>query len=372
MYRTYDLILAMSIGWALYGMLNIIIRKNNKENYRVYSIAIIVCMTVPIIDNLIKPTPKNLNILLPILAFTRNIYYFIGPLIWLYVTSLVDSRRRNKKVIVIHFFPFLVWVVLSFIFLNFPQMHNIKSPRLQNVNYFSIIRLMGFSLSVIIYSVYSLYLIKKHKSNGQSFYTNKNMNNTLSWLTVLILFMASAHLTYFLHECIKLIFNIKLLQNSAQILTITPIIFLFFFSFYSTKQSIPKDTKSGFKPKKYKKSTLDDSVVEKVYTDLLKLIESKKLYLNSELTIEDISLELHISKHKTSQIINQRTGNNFYTFINNYRVEEFKIAVKEDRYPLYKIIDIAFECGFNSSSVFYSFFKKAVNMTPKAYINSVT
>ena len=55
MYRTYDLILAMSIGWALYGMLNIIIRKNNKENYRVYSIAIIVCMTVPIIDNLIKP-----------------------------------------------------------------------------------------------------------------------------------------------------------------------------------------------------------------------------------------------------------------------------------------------------------------------------
>lgn len=170
---------------------------------------------------------------------------------------------------------------------------------------------------------------------------------------------------------LKFNIGINLLRNPSQIQTFTPIIFLFFFSFYSTKQDIPDDTKSGFNSKKYQKSAIDDNMIEKLYLDIIQLLEDKKLYLNSDLTIEDISLKLNKTKHNISQTINKKTDNNFYYFINNFRVNEFKLAIIENRYPLYTIIDIALECGFNSSSVFYSFFKKVEKVTPKAYINSV-
>ena len=41
-----------------------------------------------------------------------------------------------------------------------------------------------------------------------------------------------------------------------------------------------------------------------------------------------------------------------FNFINEYRVEEFKILVNKEEYCKYKALAIAQECGFNSKSTF--------------------
>lgn len=64
-------------------------------------------------------------------------------------------------------------------------------------------------------------------------------------------------------------------------------------------------------------------------------------------------------------LINRHFGINYYEFINRYRIEEAKRMLAESKGA--SITDIYLAVGFNSKSVFYTFFKKLEGMTPTAY-----
>jgi len=66
-------------------------------------------------------------------------------------------------------------------------------------------------------------------------------------------------------------------------------------------------------------------------------------------------------------IINRHFGANFYTFINSYRIEEAKKMLKDSAKKDITITEIYLAVGFNSKSVFYTFFKKLEGMTPTKY-----
>jgi len=68
-----------------------------------------------------------------------------------------------------------------------------------------------------------------------------------------------------------------------------------------------------------------------------------------------------------SWLPNEQTGKNFNTLISHYRTEYFKtLAVDPDNSHI-SIIGLAYESGFNSKTVFNTFFKKETGMTPKEY-----
>jgi len=58
---------------------------------------------------------------------------------------------------------------------------------------------------------------------------------------------------------------------------------------------------------------------------------------------------------------------NFYTFINEYRVEEVKKRLVDHQYDHLTFLAIAYECGFNSKSSFNFIFKKSTGMTPSEF-----
>ena len=59
---------------------------------------------------------------------------------------------------------------------------------------------------------------------------------------------------------------------------------------------------------------------------------------------------------------------NFNEFINQYRVEAFKKISKDPSKAHITLIGLAFECGFNSKTVFNTYFKKETGMTPKEFL----
>ena len=102
-----------------------------------------------------------------------------------------------------------------------------------------------------------------------------------------------------------------------------------------------------------------------LYYDLLKIIENKRLYLNSNLSINDIALELNSNVKYISEAINSNSNNNFNSLINEFRVNYAKYLITEKKDLLFN--QIAYESGFNSVQNFYKVFKEKTGLTPKTF-----
>ncbi|VUD59663.1 Melibiose operon regulatory protein [Thalassocella blandensis] len=95
-------------------------------------------------------------------------------------------------------------------------------------------------------------------------------------------------------------------------------------------------------------------------------MEHKQLYLNPELTLEQLAEQAQIPPRLVSTIINRRFNKNFFEFTNSYRVDHAKNLLKTSDKGV-SMLDIMADSGFNSKSAFNRFFKKYTEMTPTQY-----
>ena len=58
-------------------------------------------------------------------------------------------------------------------------------------------------------------------------------------------------------------------------------------------------------------------------------MEENKPYLNHLLTLENLSNQLLLHPRLLSQIINQQFNQNYFEFINSYRVKEYKLIIEK-------------------------------------------
>jgi len=66
-------------------------------------------------------------------------------------------------------------------------------------------------------------------------------------------------------------------------------------------------------------------------------------------------------------VINTRLQQNFFDFINHYRIEKVKKDLADPQKKNLKVLAIAFDAGFNSKSSFNAIFKRHTNLTPSEY-----
>ncbi len=101
---------------------------------------------------------------------------------------------------------------------------------------------------------------------------------------------------------------------------------------------------------------------------LKEFMEREQPYHNANLKSHELASLLETTPHYLSKIINQNLGQNFYTFINSYRVEAFKKKVLLKENDNLTLTAIAEEVGFNSKSSFNRIFKTMTGTTPSEYI----
>ncbi|TEB41605.1 AraC family transcriptional regulator, partial [Flavobacterium circumlabens] len=71
---------------------------------------------------------------------------------------------------------------------------------------------------------------------------------------------------------------------------------------------------------------------------------------------------------ETSFVINELYGDNFYNFINKYRIEKAKSLLLSEKYNQLNILGIAYESGFNSKTTFNTTFKKNTGFSPTEFV----
>ncbi len=96
-------------------------------------------------------------------------------------------------------------------------------------------------------------------------------------------------------------------------------------------------------------------------------MKTKKPYLNPELNIFQLSDILNVKKHHLSQVINEKSGMNFFDFVNTFRVEEIKRNLADPSLKNLTLLGIGLESGFNSKATFNSAFKKFTGLTPSDF-----
>ncbi|MGM9696932.1 MAG: helix-turn-helix domain-containing protein [Alloprevotella sp.] len=103
------------------------------------------------------------------------------------------------------------------------------------------------------------------------------------------------------------------------------------------------------------------------------LMENERLYLNPQLTLNELSMALGTNRTYVSQFLNEVKRTNFCDFINMYRIKAscariHELAGSNERINME---DLARESGFNSVSTFYRYFTKSQGISPNAYLKQL-
>ena len=130
---------------------------------------------------------------------------------------------------------------------------------------------------------------------------------------------------------------------------------------------ISEDKKGKVQAASYQKSGLSEERAKGLAHKLLEHMEKEQVFLEEDLTLPALAQKLGISASHLSQVINQQFGQNFFDFVNSYRIKEAQKRLRDPQYGHYSVLGIALDCGFSSKSSFNRSFKKIVGMTPTQY-----
>jgi AraC-like DNA-binding protein len=117
-----------------------------------------------------------------------------------------------------------------------------------------------------------------------------------------------------------------------------------------------------------KRKMFSESAFDELKTRLSNLMEAEKPYLDNELKLPKLAKMMRLSTHEMSYLLNEGFQENFFQFVNRYRIEESKrLLANPEMIALHSMVGIAFEAGFNSKTTFNTAFKKATGFSPSEF-----
>jgi AraC-like DNA-binding protein len=302
-----------------------------------------------------------------------------GPLLYLYVKTLIAEEPKWQWTDIYHFAPFILFLGLAFLFRTRPE-DNVSLPIWANPSRLAkvIYELLVFA-SFTIYSIVVYVLLTRHRKSIREEFSYSSSKITLTWLLFVSITVYASYLLTFLSAGVQML--VIRLPFDPKIFSFTGLtLFSFAFSFYGHRQmqifskaknAVPEEDDESANSVKYAKSSLRGDDLQKLIQAMEDLMEHEKLYLRPELSLAEVSQELQVPKHHLTQAMNIELGKNFYAYINELRVKKFMEMVVDPRYKDYTFLAIAYECGFNSKSTFNSVFKRITNFTPSEYLQSL-
>lgn len=313
-----------------------------------------------------------------------------GPLMFLYVESVVykDFRLNNRKWL--HFLPFLVLTIFSLISYN-SQGTAQKIDILDKI----ITRQMAFYIYIVSLLIYlhffsymflSLKTVNLHQEVAANKFSDRQRTE-LNWLRSTLVFLTGLMLLGAASSFIGLTSFSNFYYLALTILIAAFIIFInrvllkalrnpeVFEALEEVDNKITEQSTTGLRSleqenasaSRYASSALQETEKKKILDTLLHHMNNKRPYLEPELSLEQLARQLSVKPRALSQVINEMTGQNFFDFINTYRIEEAKRLLCDKSDPKTTVLEILYEVGFNSKSSFNTIFKKQTGLTPSEF-----
>jgi AraC-like DNA-binding protein len=120
-----------------------------------------------------------------------------------------------------------------------------------------------------------------------------------------------------------------------------------------------------------KKSENGNSENKDIIAILNNIITNKKLFLNANYNIANLSADSNFSIIKIRETIKDSGYNNYSEFINSFKINYANGLINEGYLDKFSIESLSKESGFQSEVTFYRIFKKINGCTPKEYKNKL-
>lgn len=101
------------------------------------------------------------------------------------------------------------------------------------------------------------------------------------------------------------------------------------------------------------------------------LMATSRLYLNPDLTLEELAEKLNTNRTYLSRAINKVFDNNYTSYVNALRIKEAVRIISNKEFELYKIEGIAKTAGFKNRTSFIAAFRKYTGVTPSFFIRNL-
>lgn len=119
-----------------------------------------------------------------------------------------------------------------------------------------------------------------------------------------------------------------------------------------------------FVPLKKQKEVVD--LYRDVGSRIAKLFEEEHIYVDPTLNVSKLAQLLKVPSYVVSRAVNGTHGKTFSELLTSYRLRHAEALLIADG-DKYTIEGIAFESGFNTTTSFYTAFRKHYNMTPAQF-----
>lgn len=302
----------------------------------------------------------------------------LGPLLLIYALQLISPQAQLDWRSFIHLTPF----VLTYLYLT-PVYLKAGADKIAFYESFFIrgipvdfVIMWGLqNLHLLIYLCFVLRTLQMHERNLKEEYSSIEKIN-LAWLRTLTAWMGgiwAVHTIFFT----LMTFGIRLnpfgitdyLFGWAMSVVVYAVGYMALKrpEVFSGRQDQGEDTQS----QKYERSGLSPERAKQYIGRLVKFVESEKPYRQGDLTLQHLAKKISVPPNHLSQIINEHLNQNFFDFVNRYRVEEIQSRLNSPAEKHLTILALAYDAGFNSKSAFYSAFKKHTNMTPSRFKRQV-
>jgi AraC-like DNA-binding protein len=292
----------------------------------------------------------------------KPLYCLWVPLFYFYFKSCYSQNFRFGKKYWPHFVPFLFFLIYFLMILvvkgNQYIWENLYKEK--SLLFYSV-----FAIEITVRIQYLVYnflmirsLIKLEKNRMVQNSVHHQIAVDINWLRFIVYGYAIASI-----GGIAVFVSVLYFNQATTIINLVSIsyFFLFFFViFYYTITSklTTKEVKSKSKPQ-------PDSEMFVLMNRIEELVAGKQLYLNHELTLQQIANELNEKERNISKTINVVQKRNLNDYINSLRIEHAcKLLLADKEKPVFEVM---YESGFSTKGAFNLAFKKVTGKTPTRF-----
>lgn len=292
--------------------------------------------------------------------------FLYGPVLY-FAAQSISGRRLSPRKMLVHLIPFLLGIVFYVFRCLYPT--GLDASWLRGSHH---------TLKTLILLFYALYILFFYHLNDKE--VHKAQQKLIQLLGFIMLLGSVVYIVFAYNNIVY--GNSGNNENSGDAILVSRFLYLIlliavllvfrytingFISVAAEGEKTALEPKEGA-VKRYQKSTLSDALLDSYEQKLYALMIRQMVFLDQELSLQSLAKTLRIPKHHLTQLLSVRVGENFYHYVNRFRIDYACKLINQSVVDL-TLEELAYKSGFNSKTSFNRYFKKQVGCTPSEYRN---